>query len=519
MASTYSNLKIQLMATGENSATWGNVTNTNLGTAIEEAITGSASVAFSSADQTLTLTDTNASQTARNLRLNLTGTATAGYNLIVPAIAKAYIVNNGTDGTITVKNATGTGIAVPTGKTMWVYNTGVNVVDATSYLTSLALGTALPITSGGTGANSASAARTALSAAASGGNTDITSLSPTGSLTLNPTTGTVVGSPTGGVKGAGTINATGLFVNGVAVGVGSGSVSSVSGSGGTTGLTLTGGPITTSGTLTLGGTLAVASGGTGQTSYTNGQLLIGNTTGNTLALGTLTAGAGITITNGAGSITIATSGGSGTVTSVGGTGTVNGLTLTGTVTTSGNLTLGGTLSGIANSALTNSAITINGTSVSLGGTISVGTVTSVGGTGSVNGLTLSGTVTGSGSLTLGGSVTSVATTATINSYVIGYLQVPQSTNTTAAIGDVGKHLYVSSAVTINASVFSVGDSFVIVNSSGSSINITQGTSVTLRLAGTATTGTRALAAYGMASVLCVVGGATPTFMVSGAGVT
>lgn len=274
MASTYSNLKIQLMATGENSSTWGDVTNTNLGTAIEEAITGSADVAFSSANVTLTLTDTNATQSARNLRLNLTGTATAGYNLVVPAIEKAYIVNNGTDGTITVKNATGTGVAVPTGKTIWVFNNGTNVVDVVTHLTSLTLASALPVASGGTGGNTASAARTALGAAASGANTDITSLSSTGSftlsstgsLTLNPTTGTVVGSATGGVQGAGTINATGLFVNGAAVGVGSGSVTSVSGSGGSTGLTLTGGPITTSGTLTLGGTLAIANGGTGQTS-------------------------------------------------------------------------------------------------------------------------------------------------------------------------------------------------------------------------------------------------------------
>ena len=60
MPSTYSNLKIQLMATGENNTTWGDVTNLNLGTAIEEAIVGSADVAFSSADVTLTLTDTNA---------------------------------------------------------------------------------------------------------------------------------------------------------------------------------------------------------------------------------------------------------------------------------------------------------------------------------------------------------------------------------------------------------------------------------------------------------------------------
>ena len=75
MASTYSNLKIELIATGEQSGTWGITTNTNLGTALEEAIVGSADVTFASADVTLTLTDTNASQTARNFRLNLTGTS------------------------------------------------------------------------------------------------------------------------------------------------------------------------------------------------------------------------------------------------------------------------------------------------------------------------------------------------------------------------------------------------------------------------------------------------------------
>jgi len=86
---------------------------------------------------------------------------------------------------------------------------------------------------------------------------------------------------------------------------GTGSVTSVALSGGTTGLTVTGSPITTSGTFTLSGTLSVANGGTGQTTYTNGQLLIGNTTGNTLTKATLTAGSGISVTNGAGSITIA----------------------------------------------------------------------------------------------------------------------------------------------------------------------------------------------------------------------
>ena len=155
MASTYSNLKIQLMATGENSGTWGNVTNDNLGVALEEAIVGSENVTFASGTVTLTLTNTNASQTARNLRLNLVGTSGGAQDLIVPAIEKVYIVNNGCADTITVKNTTGTGIAVPAGKTMYVYNNGTNVLDAITHLTSLTLATALPVASGGTGSTTA----------------------------------------------------------------------------------------------------------------------------------------------------------------------------------------------------------------------------------------------------------------------------------------------------------------------------------------------------------------------------
>lgn len=151
MASTYSSLKIQLMATGENLSTWGNTTNVNLGTALEEAIVGSADVTFASGPVTLTLSNTNATQTARNLRLNLTGTSGGAQNLIVPAIEKVYIVNNGCADAITVKNSTGTGIAVPASKTMWVYNDGTNVVNAVTHLTSLTLGAALPVASGGTG--------------------------------------------------------------------------------------------------------------------------------------------------------------------------------------------------------------------------------------------------------------------------------------------------------------------------------------------------------------------------------
>jgi hypothetical protein len=140
MASLYSDLKIELIGTGDQAGTWGVTTNTNLGTALEEAITGSADVTFSSADVTLTLTDTPNSQAGRNLRLNLTGTSGGARNLILGTdmqIDKLYLINNGLSDTVTVKNTTGTGIAVPAGKTMFVFNNGTNVVDAITYLTSL----------------------------------------------------------------------------------------------------------------------------------------------------------------------------------------------------------------------------------------------------------------------------------------------------------------------------------------------------------------------------------------------
>ena len=133
MASTYSDLKVELIGTGEQTGTWGTTTNNNLSIALGEAITGSADVSFSGSDVTLTLTDTNAAQTARNLRLNLTGTSGGARNLILGSgcqIEKLYLVNNGLAHAVTVKNTTGTGIAVPAGKSMFVFNNGTNVVEA-----------------------------------------------------------------------------------------------------------------------------------------------------------------------------------------------------------------------------------------------------------------------------------------------------------------------------------------------------------------------------------------------------
>jgi len=188
MASTYSALKIQLMTTGENSGTWGNVTNVNLGTALEEAIVGSADVTFASGTVTLTLTDSNSTQTARNLRLNLTGTSGGAQNLIVPAIEKVYIVNNGCADAITVKNSSGTGIAVPAGKTMWVYNNGTNVVDVVTHLSSLTLTT--PLANSQTSASSSNGASTIVARDSSGNfsaNTISANLTGTATTATNAT--------------------------------------------------------------------------------------------------------------------------------------------------------------------------------------------------------------------------------------------------------------------------------------------------------------------------------------------
>jgi sugar lactone lactonase YvrE len=136
MASTYSsNLKIELMATGENSNTWGTVTNTNLGTALEQAIVGYGNPDYASdANLTISITNTNAAQAARALVLNVTsafGSLTATRELIVPTSQKQYIVQNNTTGgqSITVKTSAGTGITVPNGRKAHLYVDGTNVIQ------------------------------------------------------------------------------------------------------------------------------------------------------------------------------------------------------------------------------------------------------------------------------------------------------------------------------------------------------------------------------------------------------
>jgi nitrous oxidase accessory protein NosD len=144
MASTYSTLKIELIGTGEQQGTWGSTTNVNLGTALEEAIVGRATANFTSdANLTLTLTNSNATQVARNLVLNVTSgvSLTVTRDLIVPAIEKPYIIQNNTTGAQSIRViVAGTGVTVPNGKTAIVYNDGTDVKYAFDHVGALDVG-------------------------------------------------------------------------------------------------------------------------------------------------------------------------------------------------------------------------------------------------------------------------------------------------------------------------------------------------------------------------------------------
>jgi len=148
MASTYSgNLAIELIGTGDQAGTWGNTTNTNLGTTIEQAIVGTANVTMTSATNTaITISQNNTFQAARGLRLNLVGSITTSPYLYVPAITKQYIVNNGLANTVIVSNgsnagATGTTVSIPANRTVMIYNDGTNVAEAISYHANLSVNT------------------------------------------------------------------------------------------------------------------------------------------------------------------------------------------------------------------------------------------------------------------------------------------------------------------------------------------------------------------------------------------
>jgi hypothetical protein len=136
MPLTYSpNLKLTLIGDGEQTGTWGQLTNTNLGTLIEQAIAGYTTVSITDANYTLTSIN-GATDEARSMALNITSsvTLTATRNVICPSVSKLYVVKNATTGgqSIVIKTSAGTGITVANGATAIVLCDGTNVIDPIS---------------------------------------------------------------------------------------------------------------------------------------------------------------------------------------------------------------------------------------------------------------------------------------------------------------------------------------------------------------------------------------------------
>jgi len=124
---------------------------------------------------------------------------------------------------------------------------------------------------------------------------------------------------------------------------------------------------------------------------------------------------------------------------------------------------------------------------------------------------------GSGNFSAGTITATLSGTASSATLALSIPQSAKSADYTLAIGDRGYHISISAGnITVPASVFSAGDAITIYNNAATNRTIIQGASTTVRLAGTANTGNRTLAQYGVATVLCV---ASNTFVISGNGLT
>lgn len=420
MASYSPNLAITKPDDGEFSGTWGQITNTNLGTLIEQAISGyETQPMFAAADVTLNMSN-GAYSMCRNMYIQCTGIMSQVNSLIVPTNRKLYFIHNATTGgsgyAITVKTPSGSSVSVPNGAKMVLVCDGSGIVEAINNV------------------NFTNLSITGLTAS---GNVTAAAFIPTGSTV--PTNGWYLPAA----------NTVGVATN-----------------------SLTRGNINATGAWTIAAPTA---------SNHVVNLLAGSN--------------GIAFTTGSHTVNLYSDGSTqylfGTSTSIPFKFLCNNVVV-GTLATTGGWSIAVPTSGVA--------LTVNG-------------------------------VAGTHSTQIADNNNS--------KFDAGYLGIPQNAQTSAYVlthQDRGKHISITTGgVTLNAVPFlvglsgttanwSVGDSFVIYNNSSSNQTITAGTNVTTRLAGTATTGTgaagnRTLAQYGVATFLCVVGTANPTFVVSGAGVS
>ena len=130
-SSTSTDLKLELITTGEKSGTWGTITNTNL-QILEQAASGYLSLAVGSGDVALSLAN-HATANGKNLYYKLTGTLTAARTVTMPDGAeRVFIVEDATvrsssNYTLTVKTVSGTGVTLPVGSTTVLYSDGTNI--------------------------------------------------------------------------------------------------------------------------------------------------------------------------------------------------------------------------------------------------------------------------------------------------------------------------------------------------------------------------------------------------------
>ena len=135
MASTYSpNLRIELIAVGEQANTWGGTTNNNLGTLIEEAISGVVSVDVTLGNVTLSALN-GATDQSRQMIIIATGTPGVTRTITAPAVDKVYIVYNNSDATLSFIASGGTGVTLIAGAKKYIYCDGTNFYEAVNALT------------------------------------------------------------------------------------------------------------------------------------------------------------------------------------------------------------------------------------------------------------------------------------------------------------------------------------------------------------------------------------------------
>tara|TARA_R110000744_G_scaffold218392_1_gene337136 strand:- start:147 stop:866 length:720 start_codon:yes stop_codon:yes gene_type:complete len=130
-SSTSTDLKLELITTGEKSGTWGTITNTNL-QVLEQAASGYLSLAVGGADVALSLA-TYATSNGKNLYYKLTGTLTANRTVTMPDGAeRVFIVEDATarsssNYTLTIKTVSGNGVTLSVGSKVVLYSDGTNI--------------------------------------------------------------------------------------------------------------------------------------------------------------------------------------------------------------------------------------------------------------------------------------------------------------------------------------------------------------------------------------------------------